>query len=272
MKKFLAITLIFAFAGLFFHSCKKDKGDPPALPPAESMFIDFSNFETGKKSEVSVPKGTETSSWEFAAGVAFFWNTVIYTTLAVPVKAFELATSNTPSYVEDKTWQWSYNATVLNVTYKARLTGQIRTSDVQWKMYIAREGTGGFSEFIWFEGTSDLDGTGGQWTLNQSSQSPVPILRIDWTKTGEAVGMIKCTYVKTGDAFKDSFIEYGLKSNAPLNAYYTIHIYNSTFQQFYDLDVEWSPSVHNGRVRCPAHFGNSDWYCWDSNYLNVDCP
>ena len=54
-------------------------------------------------------------------------------------------------------------------TYTARLTGQIRTSDVAWKMYITKEGTGGFPEFVWFEGTSKLDGTGGQWILNQSS-------------------------------------------------------------------------------------------------------
>ncbi len=273
MKKILIVTLVFILCGTLFQSCKKNNGSPPALPPVESMFIDFSNFQSGKKSDVSisVPKGTQTSSWEFAAGVAFIWNTVIYTTLAVPVKAFQLAKDYTPTYIDNKTWQWSYNATELSVTYKARLTGQIMANDVQWNMYITREGTGGFSEFLWFTGTSKLDGTGGQWVLNLSPQSKVPVVQIDWTKTGTTVGTIRFTYVKTGDSFKDSYIEYGLTTNA-LNAYYNIHYYNTTYLQFYDLNVEWSSSLHNGRVKCPGFFGNSDWYCWDGNYLNITCP
>jgi len=273
MKKFLIFTLVIALSGASFNSCKKDKGDPPALPPAASMLIDFSNFDTGKKpgADILVPKGTLTSNWEYAASVAFIWNSIIYINLAVPVMAFQLAGDYTPSYVSDKTWQWSYSATVLGVSYKARLTGQIRTNDVKWEMYITREGTGGFSEFLWFDGTSKLDGTGGQWMLNLSPQSKVPVLQIDWTKTGSSVAMIKFTYIKTGDPFKDSYIEYGLATTA-LNAYYNIHYYNATTQQFYDLNVEWSTTLHNGRVKSPLYFGNTDWYCWDGNYLNITCP
>ena len=273
MKKFLIITLALILAGGLLQSCKKDHGDPPTLPPAESMTIDFSNFETGKKSDVSInyPKGTQTSNWEFAAGVALVWKTILFTTLAVPVYSFQLAVDKVPVYLDDKTWQWSYNVSVLSVAYNARLTGQIRTNDVLWKMYITREGTGGFAEFLWFEGTSKLDVTGGQWKLNQSAQNQVQILQIDWTKTGNSVGMIKYTYTKTGDPFKDSYIEYGLTTNT-LNAYYTIHYYNSAYLQFYDLNVEWNSTGHNGRVKCLAHFGSSDWYCWDGNYINITCP
>jgi hypothetical protein len=272
MKKSLIIILAIILSAGVFNACKKNKGEPPVLPSSESMAIDFSNFGTGKKSasEISYPKGTETSSWEFAAGVAFVWNTIIYTTLAVPVKAFQLAANTNPTYIDSQTWQWNYNATVLNVSYKARLTGQIGTSNVQWKMYITREGTGGFNEFLWFQGTSDFDGTQGQWILNLSPQNNVQVVQIDWSKPGETTGTIKFTYIKSGDPFKDSYIEYGLTSNT-LNAYYNIHYYNSTYQQFYDVNVEWSTTQHNGRVKCPAFFGNSDWYCWDGNYINVTC-
>src|SRR5664280_1839269 len=118
----------------------------------------------------------------------------------------------------------SYNVPIATVTYKARLTGLIRTGDVQWKMYVSRDGTGGFAEFLWFEGTSKLDGTGGQWIINQSALSPVAFLQIDWTKPGTTIGTVTYTFVKAGDAFNTSFIEYGLTSNV-LNAYYTIHYY-----------------------------------------------
>jgi len=272
MKKSLLVTIAFVLSAFLIHSCNKDNGNPPILPPAASLTIDFDNFESGKKGDipVSVPKGTQVSNWEFAADAAIIWKTIIYPPLAIPVAAFQLAINNTPVYIENKTWQWSYDAPFLGTTYKAKLTGQISGSNVLWKMYITKDGTGGYSDFLWFKGTSKVDATSGQWIFSHSPQNPVEILQADWTKSGENVGMVKYAFIKTGDPFKDSYIEYGLKTGT-LNAYYTIHYYNSLYQQFYDLNVEWSTSLHNGRVKCPGHFGTSDWYCWDSNFLNVTC-
>lgn len=271
MKKF-AILIFIAVSLTVLSGCKKDKGDPPVLPPSESMTIDFSNFEDAKKGDVSisVPKGTLTSYWEFAAGAAMIWKTIVYTTLAVPVYSFKLAVNQNPVYIDDNTWQWGYSVSLLNVTYKARLTGQTRTTDVQWKMYLAMEGTGGFDEFVWFEGTSKPDGSEGQWILYESPQNKVPVLTINWSVLGNSIGMLKYTYTKAGNAFKESYIEYGLTSGT-LNSYYTIHYYNTTFLQFYDLNVEWNKTSHNGRVKCQGHFGDTEWYCWDGNYLNVSC-
>jgi hypothetical protein len=272
MKKSLIITLVFVLSGVLMHSCKKDPGDPPAIPPAGTMAIDFSNFEEAKKGdvEISVPKGTNKSNWEFSAGIALFWKSVMYTTLAVPVTAFQLAASQDPVYIENRTWEWNYSATVLSESYDAKLTGQIGETNIIWKMYITKGGTGGYENFLWFEGTSEFDGNSGQWILYYSPTSPGAVLQIDWTKTGLEVGTIKCTYVKAGDQYKDSYIEYGQTSNT-LNEYYTIHWYNPSVQQFYDLNVEWSKTLHNGRVKCPAYFGTESWYCWDSNFLNVTC-
>jgi hypothetical protein len=269
MKKNIALFLILTLSSGFFTGCKKDKGDPPVLPPKESMAIDFSNFSIAKKSAdvISFTKGTANSNWEYAATVAGIWKIIINTTLAVPVTAFETAISQTPAYLATKTWQWSYTVTFLTVNYKARLTGQIRTNDVQWKMYITREGTGGFAEFVWFEGTSKLDGTGGQWILYQSAAAPDAILQIDWTKSGTSIGTVKYTYIKN-DSFKNSYIEYGLTSNA-LDAYYNIHYYNGV--KFSDVNVEWNTTTHNGHVKSLDYLGDTNWYCWDANRINVIC-
>jgi hypothetical protein len=269
MNKIFSLVLIITLSFIFFSSCKKDKGEPPALPPPESMTIDFANFNSARKSVDILPgqKGTENSSWEFAATVAGVWKLIINTTLAVPVTAFSTAGNQTPVSISAKTWQWSYNVTYQSVSYKARLTGQINASDVQWKMYITREGTGGFSEFLWFEGTSKLDGTGGQWILNQNPQSPNAFLQIDWTKTGTIIGKVKYTSIKTG-SFNGSYIEYGLTTN-DLNAYYTIHYYNDV--KFSDVDIEWNTITHNGRVKSVDYLGDSNWYCWDGNKLNTVC-
>jgi hypothetical protein len=271
MKKIYSLILIIILSAGFFPGCKKDKGVPPTLPPQESMTIDFSNFTSLKKSLelISDQKGTENSNWEYAATVAAFWKLIINTTLAVPVVAFNAAINQVPAYVSAKNWQWSYNVTFLNITYKAKLTGLIRATDVQWKMYVTREGTGGFAEFLWFEGTSNLDGTGGQWILYESALAPAAILQIDWTKTGVAVGYVKYTYVKN-NSFKDSYIEYGLTSNTLLDAYYTIHYYNTV--RFSDVSVEWNTQDFNGHVKSVDYLGDTDWHCWDANKLNVVCP
>jgi len=267
MKKLLSISLILILITVIPAGCKKDKGDPPVLPPAESMTIDFSNFQLQKKGDA---KGTENSAWEFSATVAAVWRIVVNTTLIVPVTAFQQAVSQTATYVSEKNWQWSYNVTVSGSTYKARLTGEIRASDVAWKMYVSKEGTGAFAEFLWFEGTSKLDGTGGQWILNQSSTVPSAILQIDWTKTASEIGKITYTYVKNGDALKTSYIEYGLTTGT-LNAYYKVHYYTGV--KFSDVDVEWSTTLKNGRVKSVDYFlGDTNWHCWDANKVNITCP
>ena len=185
------------------------------LPPVESLAIDFSNFLSLAKSAdiVADTKGTNNSNWEFAALVTGYWRVIISTTLAIPVSAFKLALDQDPEFVSDKTWQWSYTVTPADITYKARLTGQIGASDVTWKMYVTREGADGFTDFLWLEGTSKIDGTGGEWTLHQSAAVPGAILQIVWTKTGTSIGSVKYTYVKA-DSFQNSYIDYALKTTA----------------------------------------------------------
>jgi hypothetical protein len=272
MKKLFSVFAIIILSASFFTTCKKDNGAPPTLPPQESFTIDFSNFASLKKSIelTSEPKGTNNSNWEFAALVAGYWRVITATTLAVPISAFKLALDNDPVFLSDNTWQWTYSVSPADVAYKARLTGQISSTDVIWKMYVTREGTGGFPEFLWFEGKSSLDATSGQWTLNQSSVVPEAVLQIDWKRTGVTVPYIKYTFLKNLDPFKTSTIEFGLKE-ATLNAYYTVHYY--TGAKFSDVSVEWNTTAKNGRVKSSDYL-DGKWFCWDENKLNnaANCP
>jgi hypothetical protein len=276
MKRIFSLMLIVVFSASLITSCKKDKGNPPTLPPAESMAIDFSNFSTGTKSAgADLPKGVNEINWSYAALMAGYWKTVITGTLAVPVAAFNLAVDQTPTYVSDKKWQWSVTVSVLSVSYTARLTGEIRSTDVLWNMYVSKTGTGSFTDFLWFTGTSKLDGTGGQWVLNYSYVYNEPVLQIDWTGTGTEVTDVKYTYVRAqtsdtprvADPFKTSYIEYGSVSDAPYNRFYTIHFYYLT--EFYDANVEWSSTGVVGKVKCLNFFGDSYWHLWDASHVDT---
>lgn len=251
-----------------FAGCKKDKGNPPVLPPAESMLIDFSNFTLSTKSaDLPELKGTNEYAWNFAASVAGIWQSIIRSTLFVPVSAFKLAADQSPKNVSGNLWEWKYTSTFSNVEYSARLTGQTIDAGIEWKLYISK--SNGFTDFLWLEGLTQPDGNSGTWTLYHSNETPVQLLKIDWEKTESNVGYIKYTYLKN-DTQKNSFIEYGFTEN-PLNAYYTMNYYNG--EKWSDVDIEWSTSFHNGRVRSLDYrWGDPNlWHCWDSNKIDVDC-
>jgi hypothetical protein len=267
MKKISSLILVFILSAGFFAGCKKDKGDPPELPSKESMSMDFTNFTSTKRS-LEVVKGTNSTNWDYACLVAGVWNDILTAYLAIPITVFKTASSSSPSYVSSKTWQWSYNVTISSVTYAARLVGAITSGAVDWKMYITRTGTGGFDEFLWFEGTSATDGSNGQWILYQSPLVTDKLLQVDWVKTDSEISSMKYTYLKE-TSFKGSYIEYGLTSET-LDAYYTVHYYDSGTSLFSDVNIEWSTTDLNGRVKSSDYL-LGDWYCWDMNKLNADC-
>ena len=281
MKKISFVSLIIVFLAALFWSCEKN-GNPPSLPPSETMTIDFSNFTTGKKSATIdfQTKGIATVSnnnWLLASTTAGFWNIILTVNLAIPVAAFKKALDNNPVYIDDKKWEWKYSVNVIGAVYYARLTGQIQSNDIKWEMYVSRDGVGAFAELLWFYGTSALDGKSGQWILNHSQQFPESMLQIDWTLNGTSIGGIKYTYIRelkdnrTTDLFKTSYIEYGLTTNT-LNAFYNIH-YNisSTINDFKDVLIEWSTTNHNGHIKAAHYFQDNNWHCWDGTGNDVTC-
>lgn len=281
MKNLFLSLLSLALLTVLFWGCEKKKDSPPALPPAATMSIDFSNFVSSAKSGTSgiSAKGADVvdkSNWALAATVAGTWNVILAVNLAVPVASFGVAVNKTPVYLEDKKWEWTYDFNVIGATYKARLTGQVRSSDVKWEMYISREGIGAFSEILWYEGTSKLDGKSGQWVLNHSQTFPEPMLQIDWSAAGTGVSGIKYTYIRdkkddrSVDPFKNSFIEYGLTTNT-LNAFYNIHQNTGAVNVFNDVSIEWSTTIHNGHIKANYYFQDTNWHCWNEIGNNVTC-
>lgn len=269
MKKSFQIGFILMLTGSILPGCKKEKGAPPLLPPYESMVIDFSDFTSLKKSvEVNpVTKGTESSTWQFAATVAGVWNSLISSNAAIPRSAYDSAARYDAVYVSSNLWQWSYGFTIDGITYKSTLKGEVSTNSVVWKMYISKNITGGFTDFLWMEGTSETDGSGGQWIFYQDPQSVVQIFRTDWTKSGDVVTGVKYTYIKD-DASKDSYINYLVLAAVDYDRSYNIHFSDGLYS---DADIEWNSVTRNGTLKCLDYMLDDNWYCWDTNKINKLC-
>ena len=268
-----AILLLLAIAG-----CKDDENQDqaPVLPPYESMVIDFGELANETKSASIVNSEVTHVNWTYSAVSVGLWNVIIGTTFAVPVAAFKNAINHTPQRIDDSSWQWTYTVDGFTSQYTARLVGILQSGQVKWEMYVTKTGINAFDEFMWFEGTSQLDGMSGQWILYHSPTFPEEVVQIDWEKSGEEIGQVKYTYVRELNDnrepanFKNSYLIYGLQDET-FDAFVTIHAFNEQSASFADSQIEWSRSDYSGRVMAEHFFSDSEWHCWDSSGADTIC-
>ncbi|MBN1116753.1 MAG: hypothetical protein JXA77_06095 [Bacteroidales bacterium] len=278
MKKFISLLLLFSITLVIFNGCETTTNNtPPELPPYESMVIDFSKFNSGDKSTDDVQDSTMLN-YAAAGLTVFFWNAALTVTLVVPVAAFAQSFNHQAEFLGDKTWQWTYDCNGLANTYTARLVGVLRSDDIKWEMYLSKAGVAAHEEFLWFEGTSDLDGNGGQWILYHSFALQEQVLQIDWEKTNDAVGLVKYTYVRESDngdpnqLTAGSNLTYGL-TDSVLDAFYSIDFNkrNRNADENQSVEIEWSTTEYFGHIKALHYFQDENWHCWDSNGYDTDC-
>jgi len=281
MKTKISLYLIITILVLTTN-CTKDEGEggeAPDLPALESMALDFSTFIDNEKSSSIKSTAEVQSAMNF--GVAYItvlvWNSLLYTNLVIPVVAYEYSFAGLPAYVGDNKWEWSYTLGGEYSSYSAKLTGEKRTEDIKWEMRISNAATNGFSDFLWFEGTSAIDISEGQWILYHSPEFPEEVVTIDWEASGDVINNVKYSYVReldndrNADSFNGSTLEYGVDDDAGLY-YYDIYYYNEQESKFVDVNIELNKSDYSGRIKSTNWFGgNTDWHCWDSNFHNTDC-
>ncbi len=278
MKKNATLIFTLLLALISITGCKEldDTNESVSLPPYESMVIDFGDLTNTTKSGTINNTEATYVNWTYSAVSVGFWNVIIGTTFAVPVAAFKTAFSKSPQKIDDNQWQWSYTVDGFTSQYTARLVGTLETSQIQWQMYVTKTGINAFDEFLWFEGTSNLDGESGQWILYHSPTVPEEVIQIDWEKTGDEVGSVQYTYVRElndegqENLFNGSTLTYGLQ-DASFDAYVNIHVYSAAAADFVDSQIEWSRSDYSGHVMSENFFGDADWHCWDSTGADSIC-
>ncbi len=259
---------------LLFSSCKDEVeqfNEAPKIPPVETMVIDF-----GKMADYTKSAAFSKTNWLYSATTVGTWNMIIGTTFAVPVAAFHKAIETEHTVVDNVTWQWEYEVTGFTSKYFARLVGQLQTDEIKWEMYISKEGIDSFDEFLWFEGTSKIDGLSGHWTLYHSAVFPEKTVEIDWKRENEELGEIKYTYVREKndmretDYFNGSTLTYGLQDEE-FDIYVNIHAWDTNTSQFNDTFIEWSRSNYTGRVKAENFYSDNNWHCWDAEGNDIEC-
>jgi hypothetical protein len=265
-KPILSWVMILSILLLPFASCQKDdQNEAPVLPPESSFVIDFSEFTDGAKSE-ALNGSYHHRNWA-VINVAV-WNTVIAVHLAVPVASFVEAFNHEPTQQADGSWLWLYQVAAGNNTYTAKLFGKGEGINITWKMYISKTGLGAFSDFLWYEGISNIAGTQGDWTLYKSPTENYPFVGIEWYKNFDGTFGTTYTNIVPGGSENGGYISYEFTKETPYNAFYDI--YNKGQNNL--TEIQWHTVNKNGRIKDPKHFGTNNFYCWDSTGADIVCP
>ncbi len=260
MKKYVLKSITFSLILVLtvsLNACKKDKaGVAPVLPPSSSMSTDFSDFNSQGQKGVA--------NWFHAAANITVWNTILAVGLAVPVASFNEAFNHEAVLQETNRWMWTYSFGG-NKEYTAKLYGTVNNDVVDWEMHISKSGN--YTDFLWYTGTSAIDGSSGSWNLNEKPSNPKPFIAIIWSKEDDGTFNIKYTNTVSGDKEKGAYISYGTVANADLDVFY--HIYNKEKDNL--IEVEYSTSNKNGRVKDFLKFKDYGWNCWNADLQDISC-
>ncbi|MCB0291856.1 MAG: hypothetical protein KDH97_16495 [Calditrichaeota bacterium] len=246
-----------------------EEGTPPEIPPLNTFVLDFSDFDTTNSILPKVIPGDPEAllftrqNWGWSALNVGIWNAVITLNIAVPIAAFGHSFSHDP-VAEDGKWFWRYNFTALGVQHSAELSAAAIQGGIRWEMRISRQG--GYQDFLWFYGESNLTATEGFWILAHNPNDPVNYLQIDWDRTSDnSVISVKYTIITPGGAENGSYIYYGINTNTPYDAFYQIYSVGANNL----VEMEWNRSDKHGHIKDPHHYGNADWHCWDTFANNL---
>lgn len=259
MIKLLKINaLIIPFVAVLFltWSCE-DAGreDPPELPPVESMLMDFSAFSE----EPAQAKGTEATYEHFLYSYATvgFWSLSATLVSALPVAAYGHALRQSPVYLGDQTWEWSFDFMLNNVQYSAILTGaRLSNEEFSMEMSIGLAAAPATAK-KWFDGVARYNHTHALWTIYK--EGTIPVLEIEWNKdfeTGKAD--LTYTYTEQDHPQEGSYIMWDYRPGEDFDGAYKISLAEGM------THIEWNTETIRGRVMSVVYFENEDWHCWDS--------
>ncbi len=265
-----------------------DDDDAPTIPPAYTLAPDFSSMGGNRASgaamdriapaealklpktepdEITIQGSCSQANYTHAAFQVGFWNTALWVTLAVPSWSFVEAFNHEPVLQNDGSWIWSYDVNIFNVIYTAELHGAFEDGEVQWRMYITKQGE--YADFLWYRGTSNLPATAGTWTLKNNPTDDEDWIGIEWSRSvANQTWQVTYTNIRTGDTNEGGFIEYGVDADTDYNAFYDI--YNAVGDNLVEIDA--NTSSDEGRVRNQAHFGDDLWRYWDGDRCDTVAP
>lgn len=263
MKRLSIFILIPVF--ILFSCAEEDAAfsidTQPELPPSSSMAPDFSAFneDNGRLANVN--------NWAYAASNVGIYSAILYTNLAVPVTAFQLAINQEPTFnFETGLWIWSYDVSLATGNYNVELTANVSGITVDWIGYISLSES--FDRFIWFEGESNLAADSGSWILYEGPESVSKWISVEWNRNIDNGTATSFFTIEKEGTFQNSSITYSIDASATFDRSVIIVDTNNSNT----INTDWNSISSEGRVKSELWFNDSLFHCWDENLMDIDCP
>jgi hypothetical protein len=266
------MVLILSIALINTSCSKEEQGEQPDLPPAETMMMFFTDFQTIPGGSV---KGSEAKlvgftyeNFTYAYNQLRFWNSLTLSTMLIPYSAYEYALQQEPEYVGNNAWEWSFTIMAGDQEFIATLTGKrLDNEKFSMVMNLALSSVP-LVKMKYFEGICRYDHTIASWDIYEfNGPTSVKTIEIDWSKdfeTGDANLMY--TYVKPGEEETDHKITWNMDPDATYDASYYIDLKDT------DTYIEWNTTSKAGRVKVEETGGGFDWSCWNEFLQDITCP
>lgn len=279
MKKSLNV-LFLVLTLAFFTACEEggitpiNEQEAPTLPAAELYTMPVEAL-TDTDQDTTTINGTNRvtyRNWVHAGVNLVVWNTAVVLNVAVPIAAFGRALNETPVFIGNATFAWTYiyraPASQGGKIYNIVLTGQYINNgqDVEWVMTASQ--IGGFQDFEWFRGVVATNFSEAQFTLNHKPNNPEPYLLIENTNNNSDQ-TLRYTNINPSNNGMGGYVEYRVESANQFNRAFDVNSGPNQGNQL--LEIQWTVPGNQGRVKHPAHFNDSDWHCWNSQLQDTDC-
>jgi hypothetical protein len=242
-----------------------EPGSAPALPPLGSMQADVSLFDAGGAAvSESAAAATAESNFLTAALAVSVAKAATVLVMAVPVATFAAAASNTPVF-EDNAFHWRYSVSQNGQTFMADLSGIGEGTESVWEMHVSATGaTPPLSNYLWYTGRAQLDGTSGVWHIFDASQaSSTEVLQIDWTHPAATDWTLTFTDVNPPSLTHNDQLDYESHGDQRVASYFDASAGATT-------EILWNASTHEGSIQAPGYNGGLK-SCWDASLANVTC-
>ena len=181
-KRIISIFTVSVLIVIILGSCSKEDnpGNFPELPPIDAILMDFSDFASDP-TQTALKSADEYGNFVFSYATVTIWNAMTAIYMAVPVASYLGALEQTPEYLGENSWQWTYTVSAGQDSYTAKLiTERISNEEFSAQMLITKDGF--FADFKWFEGVLRYDLTHAKWTLYESPLNNEAWLEIEWIR------------------------------------------------------------------------------------------
>jgi len=272
-KNYLLLLLLISTSLLVF-SCQDSTNSlneqPPQLPPAESMDMNFSVFDkdtdAGSSGDANLTAENESYTHFLNATFrAMIVRGVVNSSLAIPKTLLNAAENIEPELSDDGEWTWSYSKDANGNNFEAEL---IATTDgngqVIWQMYVTSSALDIDNELL-FEGEVLTDGSSGNWTYFAllGDEAGSEISSVIWTVENEDQVDLRLEVLTDRNGNLGDYIEYSFDSPVKLATYYNAGDNQTT-------EIEWNSETFEGYLVAP-NYNNGEQACWNNDFQNVEC-